>query len=539
MDNPVQLKGETVTLGRRPGMDIQLSSPKVSGQHATLLRQGPGWLLRDENSSNGTRVNGRLLLRAPGASTPVQVLMDGDVIELADQRMIWRGGALWLPAGAVLGPRLASGGGASWHVPALAALALALAVMLRGPGTTPSGVSPGASGMSGTSITPVVWGGAGSLATQVSGGVNLAPGAATVTPPATDTPGPNPTDVPTRRPTSSMPTAGPTSPTATGAGAGTTPTVVVPPYQPGGRLVLANYFAWFDNWDECSISAGDRPSQPYNSDDGGAIRRHVDQALGAGIDGFTLHWTGAGSRTDANFERLLDVSQGTGFRSTVVFEQHFFHGTQSVDQVADALRYVMNRYAAHPNFLRYGGRPVVFFVDMGRIGGHGGNRAAAAAAWADVRSRVDPRREAVWIAEGDNSALPYLGVFDGLYTYRVVHKGLPQAYLKLPRYAQQVRAQGAGLGRQMLWVATIMPGWDDERSNCMPNVRVPAPVFKRDRENGAFYRATFDTALSTVPDILYVNSFNEWVEGHYIEPSATYGDLYLNLTRGFAARYKQ
>ncbi|MFI0608293.1 MAG: glycoside hydrolase family 99-like domain-containing protein [Anaerolineae bacterium] len=60
-----------------------------------------------------------------------------------------------------------------------------------------------------------------------------------------------------------------------------------------------------------------------------------------------------------------------------------------------------------------------------------------------------------------------------------------------------------------------MPGWDDERSTCMADVSKPAP------------------------DILYVNSFNEWVEGHHIEPSAQFGDLYLRLTGDFAARFKQ
>ena len=35
-----------------------------------------------------------------------------------------------------------------------------------------------------------------------------------------------------------------------------------------------------------------------------------------------------------------------------------------------------------------------------------------------------------------------------------------------------------------------------------------------------------------------ISSFNEWVEGHQIEPSVTYGDLYLRLTADFAALWK-
>ncbi len=63
-------------------------------------------------------------------------------------------------------------------------------------------------------------------------------------------------------------------------------------------------------------------------------------------------------------------------------------------------------------------------------------------------------------------------------------------------------------------------------------------MHKREREDGAFYSATFEAALASQPDGLWINSFNEWVEGTYIEPSQQYGERYLQLTREFAARVK-
>ncbi len=519
MDQPIPLRGPVVRLGRAASEDVQLSDPRVSRRHAVLEEGGGGWRLVDQGSRHGTRVNGQAV--AAGAA---RYLQDGDVLELGNARLRYAGGQLWVPAGTLLG---AAAAGAPPGSPGLiwlgAGLVIALLLWLQTPAAAPP-------------QRPEV----NTWATQRAVEAALTAQAPTLQPPITDTPAPRPTVRPTRKPgpTTVKPTAGgPTVPPAPEEPS-RTPIAFPPDIPAGERLVLADYFAWYDNWDLCNVSGGDRPAEPYHSDDAGAIRRQVQQALGAGIDGFTLHWVGQGDRTDSNFARLLQQSRGTRFASTVVVEQHFFQGRKSLDEVAGALRYLMDRYAGDSNFLRWGGRPVLFFVDMDRIDGSNGITAARDA-WAEVRRRVDPNREAIWIAEGDNSALPYLDVFDGLYTYRVVHRGMPSAYQKLPRYAQQLRAKANAQGRRLLWVATIMPGWDDERSTCMADVRKPAPPFKRDRENGAFYRATFETALGTAPDILYVNSFNEWVEGHYIEPSALFGDLYLRLTGDFAARFKQ
>jgi len=304
------------------------------------------------------------------------------------------------------------------------------------------------------------------------------------------------------------------------------------------RLVLANYLAWYDGngWEDCTISAGDKPRQPYDSDDPATIARHIRMALEIGLNGFTLNWFAPGDRTDQNFATLLTRSQGTDFQSTIIFSRHFWPGSPAPTQanVAEAVQDVIDRYSWHPNFLRLAGKPVIFFADMDRVPVQSGQTPHQA--WAAIRNQVDPEGQTWWISEGLDPS--YLAVFDGLYVFKITHADAPNDYLKASIWANRVREWEKKTGKRKLWIATLTPGWNDLRAGCKPDVRVPSRPHKRDREDGAFYRATFDAALKSNPDWLWINSFNEWMEGTYIEPSVLYGDKYMQITREFVERFK-
>jgi hypothetical protein len=85
-----------------------------------------------------------------------------------------------------------------------------------------------------------------------------------------------------------------------------------------------------------------------------------------------------------------------------------------------------------------------------------------------------------------------------------------------------------------------MPGWNDlnsAASHCV-DLRVSSAPFARERAGGAYYAQTWEAVLPTQPDFIIVHSFNEWVEGSYVEPSAQFGDLYLQLTAQWIAQFK-
>lgn len=78
-----------IALGRGAGADVRLPHLSVSEAHAILEQQGSHYTLRDEGSSNGTRVNGVALV----ALRPRQ-LAEGDQIEIGEFTLTFSTGPL-------------------------------------------------------------------------------------------------------------------------------------------------------------------------------------------------------------------------------------------------------------------------------------------------------------------------------------------------------------------------------------------------------------------------------------------------------------
>ena len=290
------------------------------------------------------------------------------------------------------------------------------------------------------------------------------------------------------------------------------------------RPLLAFYYSWWDmnTWDSGMVA--DQPTQRYNSYERGTIERHVAQGKQAGLDGFILAWLGPGNPTDNNLNTLLSVVQGGDFLVSMYFEttSPFL---QSREAVANALRRAMG-FASHPNWVRRGGKPVLFFWRPSAVARAGGQ--SALDTWKALRQEVDPNRTTIWIGEGDDFS--YLAAFDGIHPFSIAWSGDPAGTLAV--YGQRTRDKAAQLGEPKIWVPVIMPGYDDRRTG-------RSDAFVRPREDGAYFARTFEAALASRPDwAIIVNSFNEWCEGSMIEPSVSYGNKYLDQTRGFSARYK-
>jgi len=286
-------------------------------------------------------------------------------------------------------------------------------------------------------------------------------------------------------------------------------------------MVLAVYYPWYDQniWKDPVVP--DYPPDRYLSSNPAVMARQIDQAKGAGIDGFISAWYGPRAevnQTETNLRVLLDLAAQRGFTVAAGVETGgpFFHNTEDMRAALAAL---LATHATRPAYMKWNGRPVIFFT-QNTLPGVG--QAALAGAWQAIRNQVDPGRRSLWIVEGFEMSLQ--GVFDGGFLYSVAWAADPGAAQR--QWAGRVRDAGG------YWAGTVMPGWDDTR------LVERGGRYRRDRQNGEWYKRTWAGAASANPDWIIITSWNEFVENTYIEPSANFGTQYLDLTRSEASAWK-
>lgn len=289
-----------------------------------------------------------------------------------------------------------------------------------------------------------------------------------------------------------------------------------------GKMAWAFYYLWYHKNDWESPLLKDRPSAPYESKDFNALTNHIKQARSAGIDGFVASWWGPGDYTDYNFKMLLDAAEMQGFAITAYFETLNQGYPRDEEQITEWLEYLITKYGQHPAYYRLNGKPVIVIWASNTV---------PLATWHRIFTNLRAKGlDAVYIGMGYNSEI--LSIFDGLHEYSVANKFQLGAICQ--HIAEQVRSYPLLYtdSAPKIWIATLQPGYDERTLSDREG-------FYWERRDGASYRYTFEAAIKSDPDWLYITTWNEWWEHTYIEPSVRYGDLYLQLTREFINIWKR
>ncbi len=83
---------EEVTIGRATNADFCIQDPTISGHHCTVIQTGDGWSVRDEGSTNGTRVNGDDV-----EGEQIVPLNQGDMLQVGSVELLFDDGSERLP----------------------------------------------------------------------------------------------------------------------------------------------------------------------------------------------------------------------------------------------------------------------------------------------------------------------------------------------------------------------------------------------------------------------------------------------------------
>jgi hypothetical protein len=275
-------------------------------------------------------------------------------------------------------------------------------------------------------------------------------------------------------------------------------------------LVFAYYYIWYTetSWRRAKT---DLPQLgTYDSRDRTVVAQQMEWARDAGIDGLIVSWKHE-PRLDAALRIVIDEATKAHLKLILLYQGLDFDRLPlDPSTVASDLVWFLDNYANADPF-NVVGRPMI--VWSGTWGYKDGQIAT-------VRAAVGAPDRALLLGS-ERSADAYAArakLFDGDAYYWSSPDPLktPRYHRRLDELAAAVRHDG---GR---WIAPAAPGFD---------ARLIGGTSVVDRRSGRTLEAAWSGALETSPDVVGIISWNEFSENSHIEPSTTYGDTYLKLTK--------
>jgi len=270
--------------------------------------------------------------------------------------------------------------------------------------------------------------------------------------------------------------------------------------------VFAYYYIWFNaaSWNRAKI---DYPLLGrYSSDERSVMRKHVQWAKRAGIDGFIVGWKST-PILNRRLKRLAEIADAERFKLLLIYQALDFHRRPlPAARVARDLDVFRRRFASEPAFDVFD-KPLVIWSGTPKF------------SRADVASVTNPRRSDLLVLASERNADGYRRVADltdgNAYYWTSID---PAAH---PSYGEKLRRMGEAIhSRGGLWIPPAAPGFD---------ARLVGGRQVVERRDGATLRKELDSAARAAPDAVGLISWNEFSENTHVEPSRKYGSRYLRV----------
>jgi len=281
------------------------------------------------------------------------------------------------------------------------------------------------------------------------------------------------------------------------------------------RNVHIFYYSWYGNpkfngiWYHWNLK-GHRPAADlasdyfpllgaYSSSDPAVVRQHMRWIKQAGIGVIIHSFWGQNSFEDLNTRLLLDTAHRFNLKVAFHIEPYSYRRQLFIDDIL----YILDEYGGHPAFYRTEERKPLFYIFKTTVG-KGDRDYISDEEWNFMlyRLRLDSRSDSIFMGQTTDLGRSLRSGFNGVYTYGF------NATFQWEELGERFRSAG------LLWSPSIYPGYIDYREKAYTGEKTKYIP----REDGKTYDKIAEAAISSLPDILTIISFNEFHEGTQIEP---------------------
>jgi hypothetical protein len=279
------------------------------------------------------------------------------------------------------------------------------------------------------------------------------------------------------------------------------------PQGPTGRWV---------HWDPASPTLYTPSKGLYDSRDPSVIAQQMAEARAAGLDLFVVsYW----DTENPPLDEYLKAADPFGIDISAMLETSTRSKASRRESVLAQLALLRDTYGAHPRWLKAAGKPIVFVysriaeeIDQAPVGPSGWDD------WLWIAAGLEPNVPVVMFPLGGQWASNGAALFGGAFAF-AANSGGGSYYT-------------GSHGDDFAW------SWTARQKGALLAIPILPSIGRlRTADDEPNYRNQWHAARSVMPDMIIVNSWNEYHESTIIEPTSAFGTRYLDLTAEEAAKY--
>jgi hypothetical protein len=248
----------------------------------------------------------------------------------------------------------------------------------------------------------------------------------------------------------------------------------------------------------------------YDSRDKAVIATQMAEARSAGLDLFVVSYWDTENPPLLDY---LDAADQVGIEISAMLETATRSASSPRQSTLDQLNLLVDRYGAHRAWLKANGKPIVFVYD--RVSTEIDDAPVGTTGWDDwqwIQSQMGAKTPVLMFPVQSQWSEAGARLFGGLFAFAANSGG--GSYFN------------GSHGDDWAWA------WEARQAGALLAIPILPSIGRlRQASDEPNYSNQWHAARSVMPDMIIVNSWNEYHESTIIEPTTGFGTQYLELTK--------